>query len=99
MTLDSGLSLGGGIGGIRYCKDRSNFYYYHYDGSGNVTLLTERDADEIAIYEYDAFGNVLTEAGAMIPTTFLLGQSPDQSCGRHSVRADHDDCPRSFCRR
>jgi len=61
-----GLSLGGGIGGILYCKDdHSDFYYYHYDGNGNVTSITEDDGDEVAIYEYDAFGNVLTEAGSL----------------------------------
>jgi hypothetical protein len=34
-----GLSLGGGIGGILYCKQSGSFYYYHYDGSGNVTSV------------------------------------------------------------
>jgi len=60
-----GLSLGGGIGGILYCKDGSNFYYYHYDGNGNVTSVTDGDGKEVAIYEYDCFGNVLTEAASL----------------------------------
>jgi YD repeat-containing protein len=52
------LSLGGGIGGILYCKQSGSFYYYHYDGSGNVTSVTDGDGEEVAIYEYDSFGNV-----------------------------------------
>ena len=60
-----GLSLGGGIGGILYRKEGSSFYYNHYDGSGNVTSVTDGNKEEVAIYEYDAFGNVLTEAGSL----------------------------------
>jgi RHS repeat-associated protein len=60
-----GLGLGGGIGGILYCKEGSDFHYYHYDGSGNVTSVTDDEGDEVAIYEYDAFGNVITEAGSL----------------------------------
>ena len=60
-----GLSLGGGIGGILYCKQSGSFYCYHYDGSGNVTSVTDGDGEEVAIYEYDSFGNVLTEAGSL----------------------------------
>jgi len=52
-------------GGILYCKDGSNFYYYHYDGNGNVTSVTDGDGKEVAIYEYDSFGNLLTEAGSL----------------------------------
>ena len=59
------MSLGGGIGGILYCKESGSFYYYHYDGSGNVTSVTDGDGVEVAIYEYDSFGNVLTEAGSL----------------------------------
>ncbi len=50
-----GLSLGGGIGGILSCKQGSNFYYYHYDGSGNVSSITDANKKEVAVYEYDSF--------------------------------------------
>jgi len=46
-----GLSLGGGIGGVHYCKQGSSFFYYHYDGNGNVTSVTDGNKKEVAIYE------------------------------------------------
>jgi len=45
-----GLSLGG-IGGILYRKEGSNFYYHHYDGNGNVSSITDANKKEVAVYE------------------------------------------------
>jgi RHS repeat-associated protein len=57
-----GLDLGGGIGGILYQKKSSDYYYYHYNHKGDVVALTDGDGDLAAFYEYDAWGNTMTEA-------------------------------------
>ncbi|MCL0068797.1 hypothetical protein M1N42_03545 [Thermodesulfovibrionales bacterium] len=34
-------------------------YYYHYDGIGTVTALTDDEGDVVQEYTYDAYGNIL----------------------------------------
>jgi len=63
MTLASyvrGLSYGGGIGGIISKITPTTADYYHYDGIGGVTGLTDSTGQIIQSYTYDAYGNLLT---------------------------------------
>jgi len=63
-----GLDIVAGIGGLLYQKVPGGtpaYYYYHYDGSGNVTAITDGSKDVKALYEYDAFGNIITKAGTL----------------------------------
>jgi len=63
-----GLDIVAGIGGLLYQKVEGSpdtYYYYHYDGSGNVTAITDADKGVAALYEYDAFGNIITKAGTL----------------------------------
>ena len=39
--------------------------YFHYDGQGNVASVTDESRTEVAHYEYDAWGNLLTACGAL----------------------------------
>jgi RHS repeat-associated protein len=57
-----GLDMGGGIGSIIYQKKSSGYYYYHYNHKGDVVALTDGNGKLAAFYEYDAWGNVMTEA-------------------------------------
>jgi len=57
-----GLDLGGGIGGIIYQKKSSDYYYYHYNHKGDVVALTDGNGKLAASYEYDAWGNTMTQA-------------------------------------
>ena len=59
-----GLDLGGGIGGIIYQEKGSDYYYYHYNHKGDVVALTDANEKLAAYYEYDAWGNTMTEAEA-----------------------------------
>ncbi len=54
-----GGGLGGGIGSIIYCKEGSDYYYFHYNPwpgrhKGDVISITDADKEEVAYYEYDA---------------------------------------------
>ncbi len=57
-----GLDLGGGIGGIIYQKKGADYYHYHYNHKGDVVALTDGNGELAAYYEYDAWGNMMTEA-------------------------------------
>ena len=58
-----GLSYGGGIGGIISACRNGTPVYYHYDGIGAVTGLTDVDGKLLQSYSYDAFGNALMTQG------------------------------------
>ena len=49
----------GNIGGLlaRTGATSTDHLYYHYDGSGNVSQLTDSTQAVVANYSYDAFGN------------------------------------------
>jgi RHS repeat-associated protein len=57
-----GLDLGGGIRGIIYQKKSSDYYFYHYNHKGDVVALTDANGKLAAFYEYDTWGNTMTEA-------------------------------------
>ncbi|MBN1917838.1 MAG: hypothetical protein JW889_08015, partial [Verrucomicrobia bacterium] len=59
--------LGGGIGSIMYQVDGTDYRYYHYNHKGDTGALTDANTDICAWYEYDAWGNVITEWE--LPTT------------------------------
>ena len=54
----------GNIGGILSRSTLVGASFFGYDGSGNVTLLTDENGDDVGRYRYDAFGNTLEASGA-----------------------------------
>ncbi|WP_338709179.1 DNRLRE domain-containing protein [Paenibacillus amylolyticus] len=40
-------------------------YYYHLNGHGDVVSLTDQTGNEVAQYEYDAWGNILNQSGSL----------------------------------
>ena len=60
-TYTRGQDMGGGIGGLLArsvpAEQGTSHFYYHYDGRGNVTQLTDANQTTVARYTYDAFGN------------------------------------------
>jgi RHS repeat-associated protein len=71
VTYTRGLDLSlsregaGGIGGLLARTDSSGSYYYHSDGSGNVTALVDANGIVQARAEYDAFGKMLKLSGPL----------------------------------
>ena len=55
--------LGGGIGSILYQEaGNDTLTFYSYNHKGDVHSLIDENENIVALYEYDAFGNILTEA-------------------------------------
>jgi RHS repeat-associated protein len=53
----------GNIGGILARTSAQGNLFYHYDGSGNVSQLTDSSGATVGAYKYDAFGNTLSATG------------------------------------
>jgi RHS repeat-associated protein len=68
--LSGTLQGAGGIGGLRARTDHSTFNlqpstaYYHADGNGNVTSLTDDRNTVVARYNYDPYGNITASQGS-----------------------------------
>ncbi|MEK6775683.1 MAG: cysteine peptidase family C39 domain-containing protein, partial [bacterium] len=63
-------------------------YYYHFDGLGSVVALTNSTGTVVQKYEYDAFGNILTEQDPNFenPYTFTARER-DKESGLYFYRA------------
>jgi RHS repeat-associated protein len=61
-----GPSMGGGIGGLLAMREGgSDYYYYLYDGKGNVVALTDSSGTVVATYTYDPFGVLMEKTGSI----------------------------------
>lgn len=62
-------------------------HYYLYDGLGSVVGLTDINGDQVASYEYDAFGNLLHESSS-VPNNYLFtGEQYDRDLSLYFLRA------------
>ncbi len=72
-------------------EQKGKYYYYHADGLGSITALTDYRGRVIQEYEYDSFGN-MKHRGNMIkqPYTFT-GREWDEEIGLYYYRARYYD--------
>ena len=71
--LSGSMQGAGGIGGLLARTDNTRLVggvpgthaYYHADGNGNVTALTDEKNLLVAQYGYDPYGNLLSKSGAL----------------------------------
>lgn len=69
--LSGSLQGTGGVGGLLQVTDHGSLitsHFFHYDGNGNVTQITDNSGASAATYRYDAFGNTLTATGPYAAT-------------------------------
>ena len=65
LDLSQTLQKAGGIGGLLARAEGGTNYFYTYDGNGNVTDLLDANGATVAHYDYDPFGNMVSQAGTM----------------------------------
>ncbi len=71
LDLSGSMQGAGGIGGLLARTDHSTFNpqpstsFYHSDGNGNISTLTDSSGTVVARYLYDPFGRVLGKWGPM----------------------------------
>ena len=76
MDISGSMQGAGGVGGLLCVDDQVDTFYPTYDGNGNVSEYLDASGNDVAHYEYDAFGN----------TTFSQGTKKDDFSHRFSTK-------------
>jgi len=76
-----GLHLGGGIRGLLSLSQGGQYYFYLYDGKGNVTAVIDASQTVVAAYTYDSFGKLLTKTGTLDQPYQFSTKPYDQDTG------------------
>lgn len=66
-------------------------YYYQLNAHGDVTKLTDGNGVEVASYEYDAYGNIISETGTVENPYRYAGYRYDKLTGLYYLQARYYD--------
>ena len=66
-------------------------YYYHKDGLGSVTGLTNPGGAVAATYSYDVFGGLRSQTGSVVNPYTFTGREYDSESGLYYYRARYYD--------
>ncbi len=83
-VVTASLTRTGNIGGILARTTQAGSVFYGYDGSGNVVTLTDRLGAEVGSYNYDAFGNPLSQSGVAADANPYRFSTKEQIAGLYS---------------
>jgi RHS repeat-associated protein len=61
--------------------------FYGYDGHGSVRILTDATGAVTDRYDYDAFGNIISQAGTTSNVYLYSGEQNDSNLGLYYLRA------------
>ncbi len=73
--------------------DSGEHYYYHVDGLGSVTSVTNSTGQELATNRYDSFGKLVAQTGSLpfASTYTYTGREWDAEAGLYYYRARYYD--------
>ena len=63
--LSGTLQGAGGVGGLLYLTIDGAIYVPCYDANGNITRYLDSTGNTVALYTYDAFGNIIFKSGPL----------------------------------
>lgn len=68
-------------------------YYYQVNGHGDVTALTDASGNTVAQYQYDAWGNIISQSGTMASANpyRYAGYRYDEGTGLYYLMARYYD--------
>jgi len=72
-------------------EKEGNIYYYHADGLGSITALTDISGKIAQAYEYDSFGNLHDSMNAIKQPYTFTGREWDKEIGLYYYRARYYD--------
>lgn len=85
-------TLGTGIDEIIAKKDATGTYFYHYDGLGSVTAVTDSAGKVVAKYDYEPFGRMKETSTSTINNAYsFTGREYDKETGLYFYRARYYD--------
>ncbi|MCK4735244.1 MAG: hypothetical protein KAT65_22515, partial [Methanophagales archaeon] len=65
--------------------------YYHFNGLGSVTSLTDSSENLLASYKYEPFGRIMEETGSIVNPYRFTGREYDEDTGLYYYRARYYD--------
>jgi len=71
--------------------NKSNVYYYHADGLGSVTKMTDAAGKVVQEYEYDSFGNLHDQKNRIKQPYTYTAREWDRETGLYYYRARYYD--------
>ena len=71
--------------------DSGEFFFYHADGLGSITELTDETGAIVRAYAYDAFGRIVAETGTLENPYAYTGREFDAESGLYFYRARYYD--------
>lgn len=66
-------------------------YYYHYDGLGSITAMTDASGSVVQTYVYDSFGRIVQQTGSIENSYTYTGREWDAEAGLYYYRARYYD--------
>jgi RHS repeat-associated protein len=66
-------------------------YYYHADGLGSITHITDTSGSIVQRYVYNAFGEIVTQGGSLSNQYTYTGREYDPESGLYYYRARYYD--------
>jgi RHS repeat-associated protein len=69
----------------------TNTFYYHKDGLGSVTNLTDGTGSAVNSYTYKSFGEIYSQTGSLVQPYTFTGREYDPESGLYYYRARYYD--------
>ena len=66
-------------------------YFYHADGLGSITAITNSTGSVVSTYRYDAFGNIILQTGTLANPYTYTGREYDSETNLYYYRARYYD--------
>ena len=82
---------GSGIDDIIGMEREGESYFYHTDGLGSITQISDSSNQTVASYTYDAFGNIASQTGSLINSYTYTAREYDPESGLYYYRARYYD--------
>ena len=82
---------GSGIDEPLIMRRSGTSYYYHADGLGSITHITDATGSIVQSYVYSAFGEIIAQAGGLANSYTYAGREYDPESGLYYYRARYYD--------
>jgi RHS repeat-associated protein len=90
-TLRARYTHGPGIDDPIAMERGGQSYFYHTDGLGSITHITDSSKQIVSSYSYDAFGNITSKTGSLTNPYTYTGREYDPESGFYYYRARYYD--------
>jgi RHS repeat-associated protein len=89
-TIKAKYTHGLGIDEPLAVQQNTTKYYYHADGLGSITAITNSSGSKVQTYKYDSFGN-MTKTGTIVQPFTYTAREYDTETGLYFYRARYYD--------